>query len=119
MRVRTEFVSIVIGMIGLVPFLALAQCGMTGMGHAGHESAAPKPKAPSKEIQVLLTDRKSRTELIQAVIADREFMHALVDSIVWIPEWNALMRDRLAEGRVPRAPEEEGPADVSEPGHHH
>jgi hypothetical protein len=125
MKLRKGIVSAAVASIALVPVLVLAQCGMPGMSHGGHEggheSSTAKRKAPPKEIRAWLADEERWGQLLEAVASDARFMRAMVERIAATPEWSALMRDRLAAGIASpdSASEEAPPAVIPEAEHRH
>ncbi len=83
----------------LLPVLALAQCGpgMMSGGHDHGQSAPAQPADPAAAMaRDLLSRKEGRAALLDAALSDSRFMRSLIDRLVTAPEWNALLRERLA-----------------------
>ncbi len=89
------------------PSSAPAQCsgGMMGNGHEHGDRASTKEDRSTKgdrktkeSIAKLLDQERSRSILLEAVLADPEFMRALFGRVARVPEWRAVATEQLDAG---------------------
>ena len=103
------------------PGFAAAQCGpgMMGGGHSGqghdHIDKVVKQgdKKTRQQIVKLLAEEGSRSQLMEAILADASFMRLLVARVAETPEWRALAAERSGGRDAGIAP---APADSSSSG---
>ena len=100
----------------LAPGAAKAQCGGGMMGgghdHGGNDGAVKAEKSQEKHqkktreaVRKALADETGRAVLMEEVVADREFISALMARFAQVPELRALALESLgAEGRVVMPP---------------
>lgn len=92
---------------------ATAQCAMMGGSGGGHDHGAMSTghaskstgseKKLRKSIDLVLSDDRGRAMLVDELLNDRAFMESLVQRMVAIPEWRALVAQQL--GAAPAAPD--------------
>lgn len=83
------------------PSVAGAQCGggMMGSGHEHGDRASSKGDKKTREtINRLLDQERSRSMLLEALLADAEFMRTLFGRVAAVPAWRALAAERLGAG---------------------
>jgi len=101
--------------LALTPRLVSAQCmGGSGGGHQhGGEAAAKSERKTDKAIRDLLSEERKRGLLMEAALADPQFMRDLIDTMAEFPEWRALAAERLGVAGLtpqPGRPADEGAA---------
>ncbi len=98
---RILWTSLLVLVVGVSPSIAAAQCsgGMMGGGHQhGHKSESKGDRKARQNIDKILGEDRGRALLLEAILADPDFMRDVIAGIGADPDWRSYAAAKLDLG---------------------